>query len=180
MKQEFSIKDLENLSGVKAHTIRAWEQRYALLNPNRSSTNIRTYGGEDLKKLLNVALLLERGLKISKIAGLSPKQLGQMVAEGPSVTDEGGEALAKQRLKLAMMTYDETLFRGTMQECVDRLTFDGAVLSVALPFLAEVGVLWLTDTICPAHEHFMSNLLRQMLFAEIHNAPVPEAQEKAR
>ena len=102
VKQEFSIKDLENLSGVKAHTIRAWEQRYALLNPNRSSTNIRTYGGEDLKKLLNVALLLERGLKISKIAGLSPTQLGQMVAEGPSVSDEGGEALAKQRLKLAM------------------------------------------------------------------------------
>ena len=127
VKQEFSIKDLENLSGVKAHTIRAWEQRYALLNPNRSSTNIRTYGGEDSKKLLNVALLLERGLKISKIAGLSPKQLGQMVAEGPSVSDEGGEALAKQRLKLAMMTYDEVLFRGTMQECVDRLTFDGAV-----------------------------------------------------
>ena len=109
-----------------------------------------------MKKLLNVALLLERGLKISKIAGLSPKQLGQMVAEGPSVSDEGGEALAKQRLKLAMMTYDEVLFRGTMQDCVDRLTFDGAVLSVALPFLAEVGVLWLTDTICPAHEHFMS------------------------
>ena len=103
-----------------------------------------------------------------------------MVAEGPSVSDEGGEALAKQRLKLAMMTYDETLFRGTMQECVDRLTFDGAVLSVALPFLAEVGVLWLTDTICPAHEHFMSNLLRQMLFAEIHNAPVPEGQEKGK
>ena len=74
VKQEFSIKDLENLSGVKAHTIRAWEQRYALLNPNRSSTNIRTYRGEDLKKLLNVALLLERGLKISKIAGLSPRQ----------------------------------------------------------------------------------------------------------
>ena len=180
VKQEFSIKDLENLSGVKAHTIRAWEQRYALLNPNRSSTNIRTYGGEDLKKLLNVALLLERGLKISKIAGLSPKQLGQMVAEGPSVSDEGGEALAKQRLKLAMMTYDEVLFRGTMQECVDRLTFDGAVLNVALPFLAEVGVLWLTDTICPAHEHFMSNLLRQMLFAEIHNAPIPQPEEKGK
>ena len=179
MKQEFSIKDLENLSGVKAHTIRAWEQRYSLLNPNRSATNIRTYGGDDLKKLLNVALLLERGLKISKIAVLSPTQLAQMVGEGPSVSDEG-EALAKQRLKLAMMTYDEPLFRGTMQDCVDRLTFDGAVLSVALPFLAEVGVLWLTDTICPAHEHFMSNLLRQMLYAEIHNAPVPEAGQQGK
>jgi methanogenic corrinoid protein MtbC1 len=133
-----------------------------------------------LKKLLNVALLLERGLKISKIAGLSPTQLSQMVAEGPSVSDEGGEALAKQRLKLAMMTFDEVLFRGTMEECVDRLTFDGAVLSVALPFLAEVGVLWLTDTICPAHEHFMSNLLRQMLFAEIHNAPIPQPEDNGK
>ncbi len=180
VKQEFSIKDLENLSGVKAHTIRAWEQRYALFTPQRSNTNIRTYGGEDLKKLLNVSLLMDRGLKISKISALSVTQIAQMVADGPSVSDEGGEALAKQRLKLAMMTYDEVLFRGTMQDCVDRLTFDGAVLSVGLPFLAEVGVLWLTNTICPAHEHFLSNLLRQMLFAQIHNAPVPDAvdQEK--
>ena len=74
VKQEFSIKDLENLSGVKAHTIRAWEQRYALLNPARSETNIRTYSGDDLKRLLNVSLLLERGLKISKVAAMSQSE----------------------------------------------------------------------------------------------------------
>ena len=75
VKQEFSIKDLENLTGVKAHTIRAWEQRYELLNPTRSATNIRTYSGYDLKRLLNVSLLVERGMKISKIAELSEEEL---------------------------------------------------------------------------------------------------------
>ena len=97
------------------------------------------------------------------------------MAEGASVTDDAGELVAQQRLKLAMMSYDETLFRGTMDDCVERLGFDlrrrGA--ECALPFLAEVGVLWLTDAICPANEHFMSNLLRQMLYAQIHDAPVP-------
>ena len=178
MKQEFSIKDLENLSGVKAHTIRVWEQRYSLLSPTRSATNIRTYSGNDLKKLLNVALLLDRGLKISKIAAMAPAQILEAVQGGPSAHDEGGEQLAKQRLKVAMMTYDEALFRKTLDECSDRLGFATTVLNVCLPFLAEVGVLWLTDSICPAHEHFMSNLLRQMLFAQVHKAQVPETTDE--
>ena len=177
VKQEFSIKDLENLSGVKAHTIRVWEQRYSLLSPTRSATNIRTYSGNDLKKLLNVALLLDRGLKISKIAALSPAQILEAVQGGASAQDEGGEQLAKQRLKVAMMTYDEALFRTTLDECSERLGFATTVLNVRLPFLAEVGVLWLTDSICPAHEHFMSNLLRQMLFAQVHQAKVPETTD---
>ena len=80
VKQEFSIKDLENLSGVKAHTIRAWEQRYQLLSPARSETNIRTYSGDDLKRLLNVSLLLERGMKISKVAAMSDAQLAQVLS----------------------------------------------------------------------------------------------------
>ena len=178
VKQEFSIKDLENLSGVKAHTIRVWEQRYSLLSPTRSATNIRTYSGNDLKKLLNVALLLDRGLKISKLAAMAPAQILEAVQGGPSAHDEGGEPLAKQRLKVAMMTYDEALFRKTLDECSDRLGFATTVLNVCLPFLAEVGVLWLTDSICPAHEHFMSNLLRQMLFAQVHKAQVPETTDE--
>ena len=125
VKQEFSIKDLENLSGVKAHTIRVWEQRYSLLSPTRSATNIRTYSGNDLKKLLNVGLLLDRGLKISKIAALSPAQILEAVQGGASAQDEGGEQLAKQRMKVAMMTYDEALFRTTLDECSERLYING-------------------------------------------------------
>ena len=174
VKQEFSIKDLENLSGVKAHTIRAWEQRYALLNPARSETNIRTYSGDDLKRLLNVSLLLDRGLKISKVAAMSESELLEAVKVAPVEEGATGELVAQQKLKVAMMSYDERLFRETMDDCVERLGFEATVVSVCLPFLAEVGVLWLTNAICPANEHFMSNLLRQMLFAQIHKAEVPE------
>ena len=173
VKQEFSIKDLENLSGVKAHTIRAWEQRYNLLNPSRSQTNIRTYSGEDLKRLLNVSLLLERGMKISKVAALSEVELTRAVNEAPAQTSDAGELVAQQKLKVSMMSYDETLFRETMDDCIERLGFATTVVTVCLPFLADVGVLWLTNAICPANEHFMSNLLRQMLYAQIHDAPVP-------
>ncbi len=168
MKQEFSIKDLENLTGVKAHTIRAWEHRYELLNPNRSATNIRTYSGEDLKRLLNVSLLVERGMKISKIAELTEEELVVQVRGDKAELSTDRDVLAKQRLKVAMLSYDEKLFRDTMDESVKRHGFEGAVLSVCLPFLSQVGVLWLTDAICPAHEHFISNLFRQILFAQIH------------
>ena len=179
VKQEFSIKDLENLTGVKAHTIRAWEQRYELLNPTRSATNIRTYSGDDLKRLLNVSLLVERGMKISKIADLSEEELVSRVRGEKTETSTDLDVLAQQRLKVAMLSYDEKLFRETMDEGVGRHGFEGAVLSVCLPFLAQVGVLWLTDAICPAHEHFISNLFRQMLFAQIHASDLSFDDEAA-
>ena len=178
VKQEFSIKDLENLTGVKAHTIRIWEQRYDLLHPERSETNIRTYSGDDLKTLLNVSLLVDRGMKISKVAELSSEEIIDKIQSGPTISEEGEELVAKQRLKVAMMSYDEKLFRETMDECIDRLGFESTVLRLCLPFLADVGVLWLTNAICPAQEHFMSNLLRQVLFAQIQQSPVPSRDAK--
>ena len=177
VKQEFSIKDLENLTGVKAHTIRIWEQRYNLLHPDRSETNIRTYSGDDLKRLLNVSLLLERGMKISKVAALSEVELTRAVNEAPAQNPDAGELVAQQKLKVSMMSYDEKLFRETMDDCIERLGFATTVVTVCLPFLADVGVLWLTNAICPANEHFMSNLLRQMLYAQIHKAEVPTDEE---
>ena len=139
VKQEFSIKDLENLTGVKAHTIRAWEQRYELLNPTRSATNIRTYSGYDLKRLLNVSLLVERGMKISKIAELSEEELVSQVRGEKTETSTDLDVLAQQRLKVAMLSYDEKLFRETMDESVNRHGFEGAVLSVCLPFWPKSG-----------------------------------------
>lgn len=176
MKQEFSIKDLEHLTGVKAHTIRIWEQRYNLLNPNRSSTNIRTYSGDDLKRLLNVSLLVDRGMRISKVATMEEGELTKHVLAGPDDAGNSADVLAQQRLKLAMMSFDEALFQETMAEARERLGFEGAVIHVCLPFLAEVGVLWLTDAICPAHEHFMSNLYRQMLFAAVEREALPPSR----
>jgi DNA-binding transcriptional MerR regulator len=173
--QQFSIKDLEHFTGVKSHTIRAWEQRYALLVPKRTATNIRYYSGDDLKKLLNVSYLLEHGLKISKIADLSEQALLDMVQH--TQIEEGGLSAVFSQLKMSMLNYDELLFRQIVDEYAGEHGLEATVLNVFLPFLSQIGVLWLTNSICPAQEHFISHLMRQELHAAIsrvHFAPNKE------
>ena len=72
---KYSIKELEQLSGIKAHTIRIWEKRHKIIAPSRTPTNIRTYSDDDLKKIINVSLLNNYGIKISKIAKMSPADM---------------------------------------------------------------------------------------------------------
>jgi hypothetical protein len=172
--QQFSIKDLEHFSGVKSHTIRMWEQRYGLLEPKRTATNIRYYSGEDLKKLLNVAMLLSNGYKISKVAAMGPQALTDAVMR---VQQEGGSHDAfLNMLKISMLNYDEALFRNVSRAYTEAHGFDRTVRELYLPFLSQVGILWLTDAICPAHEHFISHLLRQVIYARVDSLPVPESQ----
>ena len=160
--QRFSIKDLENFTGIKAHTIRAWEQRYALLNPQRTSTNIRYYTDDDLKLLLNVNLLYKEGFKISKIAKMSESEIEEQIATLNRA--EGEQVHFLNMLKLSMLNYDEALFH----EVTDKFLSEYSVLEtfnkLFLPFMNQVGVLWLTSAICPAQEHFVSNLIKQKLF----------------
>lgn len=173
--QQFSIKDLEHFTGIKSHTIRAWEQRYNLLTPKRTSTNIRYYSGDDLKKLLNVGYLIDHGSKISKVAQLSDQALIDRVQE--MQMEEGGLSAVFSQMKLSMLNYDEVLFR----EIVDRYTaehgLDKTVLDVFLPFLSQIGVLWLTNTICPAQEHFISHLMRQELHAAVSTSDIPVRED---
>lgn len=159
--QQFSIKDLEHFTGVKSHTIRVWEQRYNLLVPKRTATNIRYYSGDDLKKLLNVAYLMYHGMKISKIADLGDQALIDKVNEVQ--IEEGGLSAVFSRLKLSMLNYDEPLFNEIVREHSDEYGLEKTVLQVFLPFLSQIGVLWLTNSICPAQEHFISHLMRQVL-----------------
>ena len=159
--QQFSIKDLEHFTGVKSHTIRAWEQRYKLLVPKRTATNIRYYSGDDLKKLLNVSYLMYHGMKISKIADLGDEALIDKVNEVQ--IEEGGLSAVFSRLKLSMLNYDEALFNEIVREHSDEHGLEKTVLEVFLPFLSQIGVLWLTNSICPAQEHFISHLMRQVL-----------------
>ena len=163
--QQFSIKDLEHFSGVKSHTIRAWEQRYALLIPKRTATNIRYYSGDDLKKLLNVSYLLEHGMKISKIADLSEQALLEKVQL--TQIEEGGLSAVFSQMKMSMLNYDEALFRQAIDEYIGEHGLETTVLNVFLPFLSQIGVLWLTNSICPAQEHFISHLMRQELQSAI-------------
>ncbi len=159
--QQFSIKDLEHFTGVKSHTIRAWEQRFKLLVPKRTATNIRYYSGDDLKKLLNVSYLMYHGMKISKIAELGDQALLDKVNEVQ--IEEGGLSAVFSRLKLSMLNYDEALFNEIVREHSDEHGLEKTVLEVFLPFLSQIGVLWLTNSICPAQEHFISHLMRQVL-----------------
>ena len=173
--QQFSIKDLEHFTGVKSHTIRAWEQRYSLLIPKRTATNIRYYSGDDLKKLLNVSYLLEHGMKISKIADLSEQALLNLVQE--TQIEEGGLSAVFSQLKMSMLNYDEPLFRQVVDEYAGEYGLEATVLNVFLPFLSQIGVLWLTNSICPAQEHFISHLMRQELHAAISRVHYEPNQE---
>lgn len=161
----FSIKDLENLSGVKAHTIRMWEQRYKLLEPKRTDTNIRYYDGNDLKLLLNVSLLIDMGYKISRISSMSEAEMRAIIQEEKPIQSEEKHLL--NILKISLLNYDEELFQNVMSKYTSDHSFESAFRNLLVPFMAHIGLLWQTDAICPAQEHFISNLIRQKLFNAI-------------
>lgn len=161
--QQFSIKDLENFTGIKAHTLRAWEQRYNLLTPQRTETNIRYYTDRDLKLLLNVELMISMGYKISKIAEMSEKQIADIISESESL--DAKEHHFMNMLKVSMMSYDESLFYHVTNQFVESYSEGACIERLYLPFLQQVGLLWMTNAICPAQEHFVSNLIRQKLYA---------------
>ncbi len=157
----FTIKDLENLSGIKAHTIRIWEKRYHVLEPSRTSTNIRYYDISNLQKLLNVTLLYNQGYKISKIAALSNPELQQLVRDHLAENSSGN--LYTNSFKLAMLNFDQHLFEDTFRQLKSEYDFSEIFMKIFLPLLEEIGTLWQSDTISPAHEHFISNLIKQKL-----------------
>ncbi|MCG2610461.1 MerR family transcriptional regulator [Flavobacterium sp. SM15] len=165
IKNVFSIKDLENLSGIKAHTIRIWEKRYGLLEPMRTETNIRHYDIENLQKLLNVTLLYNNNYKISKIAQFSPEKIAELVKQ--TATRENHLSHVLSNFKLAMMNFDEILFHKTYKDLEKNNDFSAIFFEALIPLLHEIGILWQTDTITPAHEHFISYLIKQKLLVNI-------------
>jgi DNA-binding transcriptional MerR regulator len=164
VKSQFSIKELEHLSGVKAHTIRIWEKRYNLLKPHRTGTNIRTYNIESLKKLLNVTLLYNDGLKISKIASLSENEIHGLVQE---IAVDNKEEFAINCFKTSMFELDEQLFIKAYSDLETHKSFREIFLNVFIPFLMEIGTLWTSSTIRPSHESFISELLRRKILLNI-------------
>lgn len=173
IKTIFSIKDLENLTGIKAHTIRIWEKRYKLLEPERTDTNIRFYNLSHLQKLLNICFLNNNGHKISKIASLTQLEIHQQVRE------LAGKGLLKNHaintFKLAMLDFDQDLFYETYNGLLNTKSFREIFYEVFMPFLSEIGLLWQTDTITPAHEHFASSLIKQKLLV---NTELIQAENK--
>ncbi|AWH72992.1 MerR family transcriptional regulator [Dokdonia sp. Dokd-P16] len=180
VKTKFSIKDLEGLSGIKAHTIRIWEKRYGLLEPQRTDTNIRTYALSDLQKLLNVVFLTEHKYKISKIARHSTKEIAVLVASLISESNESSENHAINSFKIAMMNFDQNLFHKTYNALNETKPFVDIFYEVFIPLLHEIGLLWQTDTINPSHEHFIFNLIKHKILINIEKTQisVPPLKEK--
>jgi DNA-binding transcriptional MerR regulator len=161
VKNVFSIKDLENLSGIKAHTIRIWEKRYNVLEPMRSETNIRYYDIKNLQKLLSIVLLHNYGYKISKISTLSAVEFNKLAND--IISEKSAKNHAISTFKIAMMNFDQTLFFNTYNKLLSEKTFKDVFYSVFIPLMQELGFLWQTDTISPAHEHFITYLIKQKL-----------------
>jgi len=164
VKNVFSIKDLENLSGIKAHTIRIWEKRYNVLEPMRTDTNIRLYDLASLQKLLNITLLHDFGYKISKISKYPPETIPALVRE--IVTNKTAKSHAISEFKIAMMGFDQELFFNTYDWLTKEKSFQEIFYDVFLPLMNEMGMLWQTDTITPSHEHFITFLIKQKLLIQ--------------
>lgn len=165
----YSIKDLERLTNVKAHTLRIWEKRYGIVDPCRSDSNIRSYNDEDLKKLLNVSILNRHGLKISRIAKMSLKELNQKILE--VVRPESDYLSQIESLVVSMIELNEERFERILNQSIIKIGFEESLYYVVYPFFEKIGLLWQTGTINPAQEHFISNLIRMKLCVAIDSLP---------
>jgi DNA-binding transcriptional MerR regulator len=161
----YSIKDLEQLSGIKAHTLRIWEQRYDILRPDRTDTNIRAYDDQDLKLVLNISLLKDHGHKISEISKMSPEELSNEIL---LISDKQLNYPDQiHALTISMLDLDEERFEKIVSTNTLQFGFENMMINIIYPFLNRIGTLWITGSIGPAQEHFISNLIRQKLIVAI-------------
>lgn len=165
----YSIKELEKLSGIKAHTIRIWEKRYGLFDPHRTNTNIRYYTDNDLKKVLNVSLLNRHGIKISSIAKLNDLELKEEIIRVSSSSDSSDTLI--DSMVLSMIDFDEYKLDSLVDKSINKIGLPSTLTDVLYPFLAKVGILWQSGDVYPAQEHFVSYLIRQKIIAATDRLP---------
>ena len=169
---EYKIKDLENLTGIKSHTIRIWEKRYQILNPDRTDTKIRTYSDSELEHLLTVSMLNRNGIKISKIAKLSQEDMNKLLWD---IKVNKEPEYSMEKFILALISLDEKLFKETLNGLIESIGLEFTFTNHLMPFLDRIGIMWLIGSINPAQEHFMSNLIRQKLISEIDKQKIPDS-----
>jgi MerR family transcriptional regulator, light-induced transcriptional regulator len=161
----YSIKDLEVLSGIKAHTIRIWEKRYNLLEPNRTDTNIRFYTDGDLRRMLNVSLLVKHGFKISKVAEWDNEKLKNTILDVTRIKTSDSDYI--DRLLLSMVNFDYRGFIQLTNEIIQKMGIEEAVDKVFFTLFVRIGTFWQVGSIFPAQEHFVTHIIRQKLIVEI-------------
>lgn len=172
MTSKYSIKDLEKLSGIKAHTLRAWEQRYSLIEPHRTQTNIRYYVDDHLKRILNIAVLVKSGMRISKVAELSDDELRSAVIDAGRY--QGNYESQINAFKISMLEYDEYLFDSIFNKCLIQFGTEETLSKILGKFIQEIGLLWQAGAINVSNEHFISNLVKQKLFSIIDQTILPQ------
>jgi MerR family transcriptional regulator, light-induced transcriptional regulator len=167
----FTIKDIENLSGIKAHTIRIWEQRYTFLKPQRTETNIRYYSSDEVKIILNIALLNKYGYKISHIDKMNDTEMKDKILSltGAQAQQERiVNDLIQQMIDLDMDEFEKILDNYIIARGIEK-----SILQIIFPFLEKIGILWLTNHINPAQEHLVTNIIRQKLIVGIEGVSTP-------
>lgn len=176
-KSQYSIKDLENLTSIKAHTIRIWEQRYDLLSPKRTDTNIRYYEDQDLKKLLNINLLYSNGLKISKIASLTDEEI---IEESKKLIRKfsNEENSLVELIIMATIDLDTHKVYDILEESFKGKDIEDFYADTIIPLLHRIGSLWQLNSISVGHEHFFSNILREFILSKTAELPIPDKNSK--
>jgi MerR family transcriptional regulator, light-induced transcriptional regulator len=162
---QYSIKDLERLSGIKAHTLRMWEKRYGIMDPGRTATNIRMYGDSDLKKILNVSILNRYGIKISHIAAMNDSELAERIIIISRNSSDYDSLI--ENLVISMVDLDEENFDKLLSKAIMQNGFEETILKIVYPLMEKIGILWQTGAINPAQEHFISHLIRQKMIVAI-------------
>jgi DNA-binding transcriptional MerR regulator len=174
----FSIKDLENFSGIKAHTIRIWEKRYKILEPDRTDSNIRTYSETELKKILNVAYLNRNGLKISKIARLNEDELTQRVMTVSSKHDSLDQDFQPGKILMSAIRFNEVLFKEALNPFIKEQGIEEAYSRYLYPLLDKARILWQTGSISRAQEQFVRNTIKQIIIIEDNALQIVSARSK--
>ncbi len=173
--KNFSISDIENLTGIKAHTIRAWEHRYKFLQTKRTSTNIRYYDDQDLSLLLNIATLNDNGFKISHIVKMTRNEINQQVKRLKA--DNGNIHIQVQMLINGMLKLDEDEFNDNLKACIKELGLIRTMHEIIFPFLNKAGEMWQVGTINATHEHFATHLVKQRIIAATSKLHKSETQQ---
>jgi DNA-binding transcriptional MerR regulator len=171
----YSIKDLEKLSGIKAHTLRIWEKRYGIITPMRTNTNIRYYQDDDLRRLLNITLLNRYGYKISKIACMSDEEIAAHVG---TISDKMNEHDTQMdALTISMIEMDEYKFNKIISKNIKDIGFERTMSDIVYPFLDKLSLLWFTGSVNSIQENFIANLIKQKIFVAIDQLTLNTANE---
>ena len=176
--EQFTIRDLESLSGIKAHTIRVWERRYSIIRPLRTDTNRRRYTGSDLRRIINISILIHNGFKISKIAVLTDSEVEEKTAVVLAASTEGIAEI--DLLVLAMFALNTRAVNETIMKSVLKRGLEDTFTDVIFPFMNRIGIMWQTGTVNPGYEHFMTNIFRNRLITALDGIPDNQKPESGK